>query len=470
MKQTIFIKEAVSLADYLINLTKNNNLPLEYTNLKKNNNFGNVMVDDFGDYLPFVEWLGQTTNNKYSEWVKQKAFFTIQNFQMPNGLLCTSFKKKNKIPKKNNLKIFNADKMSDSILGVNLMYDLTKKESYEKTLTRFFTALDKKMTSKKGIIYYKKTPFFKYPFSMGKYCGLYIEELVKFYEVTKDEHLLKLAEKLSRPWIEDTFFKKQGLIPFKCTFALIKPFAQVLFKKLTSFSFETSMLTKSNTNMIFGLARLQNIINSDKINHALNQWVNAVESKLLTKENVLLSIWQEHNKFNISYLGADHAAIDALLEIYLVNKNKKALNLAIKITGGWLKFQSKIGLVTETPYEYNLSKLSKIMKNYSMSRTDISRLDSQVDFAVVILKVYELTKDKKYLDAAKNITNGIIKYHKFNKGFIEFVNIKTKEQKGHKIETKFLFLILKLLILMHNIENGKKIYKDKLIKDLIRDR
>ena len=110
------------------------------------------------------------------------------------------------------------------------------------------------------------------------------------------------------------------------------------------------------------------------------------------------------------------------------------------------------------------------MKNYSMSRTDISRLDSQVDFAVVILKVYELTKDKKYLDAAKNITNGIIKYHKFNKGFIEFVNIKTKEQKGHKIETKFLFLILKLLILMHNIENGKKIYKDKLIKDLIRDR
>ena len=71
---------------------------------------------------------------------------------------------------------------------------------------------------------------------------------------------------------------------------------------------------------------------------------------------------------------------------------------------------------------------------------------------------------------AKNIADGVIKHHKYKEGFVEFVNIKTGEKKGHVIETKFLFLLLKLFILFHEIENGKEVYKDKLIKDLIRDR
>lgn len=470
MKRTKFFGEAISLTDYLIGLTRDTNIPLEYTDLTTNRNFGNVMVDDFGDYIPFVKWLGEINNKKYSDWAEQKAIFIMRKFQMPNGLLCTSFKKKNRVPKKNNLKIFNADKMSDSVLGINLMYDLTKNQIYRNSLWKFFSGLKKYMISKRGFVYYKRTPIVSYPFSMGKHCGLYIEELTKFYESTKENKLIDFAKNISYPWIDDLYFKKNGLFPFQCTSSLIKPFAEILFKKLTSFTFGTSMLAKSNTNMIFGLTRLQTIIQEDKINKALNSWVNALESKLLTKDNFLLSIWQGHKRSNISYLGADHAAIDALLEIYLLNSNQKALDLAIKVAHGWLNFQSNLGLVVETPYICDTSGISQLMKNYSMTRTGISRLDSQTDFAIVLLKIYELTKNRKYLKAAKNITDGTIKHHKYKKGFVEFVNVKTGEKGGHVIETKFLFLLLKLFILLHETENGQKIYKDKLIKDIIRDR
>ena len=46
------------------------------------------------------------------------------------------------------------------------------------------------------------------------------------------------------------------------------------------------MLTKSNSNLIFGLIRLQTHIKSKHLDYALTKWVDSLESKLLTKENI----------------------------------------------------------------------------------------------------------------------------------------------------------------------------------------
>jgi len=169
------------------------------------------------------------------------------------------------------------------------------------------------------------------------------------------------------------------------------------------------------------------------------------------------------------YLGADHAAIDALLEIYLVNKNRKALALAKNVTDSWLKHMSPLGLIEESPYE-NDKRLKRILRNYSMTRKKISRLDSQTDFAVVLVKMYELTKEKRYLKAAERIIDGVLKHHKYGKGFAEFVDVENGNQSGSVIETKFLFLFLKILLLLHVSRREERIYKDRLLKDIIRDR
>lgn len=467
MKKETYMEEAVSLADYLISLT-DNKVPLEYTDIENDKMFGNITVDDLGDNIPFIAWLGYLNNKKYLEWAEDQAQTIVKHYQMPNGLLCTRHLKKG-YPKKNNNKVFNADKMSDSALGLNLMYSLTKDETYMTSLLIFFIGLIEVISSQ-GFIYYKKSPFFTFPFSTGKYCGLYIEELIKAYEPRGCEGLLTYAKILAYPWIREPFFKRNGLFPFKCTNPMIKPFAQILFKRTTSFTFDTAMLTKSNANLIFGLVRLQTVVKDPEIERALNLWVKAVQTKLLTHEGILTSIWQENKSRTISYLGADHAAIDALLEIYHVTNNKSAYDLAIRITNGWIKLQSETGLVIETPYNYDTKELSKLMKNYSMTRTDISRLDSQTDFAIMVLKVYELTEDVKYLSVAEKIAKGIIEYHKFGKGYVEFVNTETGEQIIKPIETKYLFLLLKLFLLMYEVKRGKKIYKDALIKDIIRDR
>lgn len=470
MKKTKYLSEAEKLANNLIDLSSGLDLPLEYTDLTSGSMQGNVMVDDFGDYLPFMFWLGELTDKRFKSWAEKKAKLTIDKYQMPNGLFCTSFRKKGMFPKKSNFKTFDADKMSDTSLGVNLLHDLTKDDSFKESLSKFFIGLEKTMTSKKGFIYYKSTPLFKIPFSMGKYCGLYIEELSKLYEKTKDKKQLNYAIKLSSPWINNSFFNKHGLFPFICMNPLIKLPSEILFRKKTSFTFDTAMLSKSNTNLIFGLTRLYRITKNKKLGNALDNWVDSIESNILTDNDVCLSIWNPKRTYDLIYLGADHAAVDSLLEIYLSTKNKKSLKLAEKITKGWLNYQSKEGIIQETPIKYNTSKISKLMKNYSMTSPGISRLDSQTDFAIMVLKIYELTKNKKYLTSAKKITEGILHSHKYKKGFAEFVEIKNKSIKGRKIETKFLFLLIKLLVLMDQVIKGKKIYKDSKIKDIIRDR
>jgi uncharacterized protein YyaL (SSP411 family) len=465
VRKSIWLQEAEELGEYLTTLAVEG-IPREYTNVKTGEVFGNVMVDDFGDYIPFMYWLGKLTNKKYCAWAKEKAMYTLNHFQMPNGLLCTSFKERG-VPEKNNNKTFNADKMSDAVLGMNLMHELTEEKSYATAVKKFFAGLSKHMTSGKGFVYYKKHPLGVFPFSMGKYCGLYIEEAVKHYEATQDERALQYAKKLAKPWINDSFFKKTGLFPFKCTIPAIKPFASLAFKKQTSFSFNTAMLTKSNTNLLFGLTRLQAIIEDEQLEQAVLHWSKNVEKKLLTKENIFKTLWPGKT---LSYLGSDHAAIDALAEVHIVTGSDQALQLAITATEGWLKLQSQSGLIPETPYHYNINQLSKMMRNPSMAKPGISRLDSQTDFGVMLLRIHELTGEEKYRKAALKIAKGIITHHKHGKGFTEFVDVNTHKQFGHVIETKFLFLLLKFFLALVEVDKGIKIYKTPWLKDMVRDR
>jgi uncharacterized protein YyaL (SSP411 family) len=216
-------------------------------------------------------------------------------------------------------------------------------------------------------------------------CGIYIEEAVKLFEITGEKEYLDMAKKMAQPWLNNTFFKKYAVFPFACTLPSIKPLLNPLFRKKTSFDFDTFMLTKSNTNLIYGLCRLYHHTNDNRIEENLTKWYSSIKEKLLIKGSHINSLWSPNEKFSISYLGADHAAIDALIEISLTLKKDEPLKLAIDLAKGWLKKAGKTGLVGEIPFEYPTKKYSRVMINQGMLRKGVSRLDSQTDFIVVLL-------------------------------------------------------------------------------------
>lgn len=471
MKKNKNIQRAEEIAEIVIEASQKR-IPGEFFLNNKRITLGNLMIDDFGDYLPFFAWLGKLNRKKYSNWAELISNKIISNFQLSNGLLITNFdsSKRSKSPKTHS---FNADKMSDALLGINLMYQLTLDKKYLSSSAKLLRGIKRIMLKRNFVIYKSFLGTLQVPLSSGKYAGLYIEEAVRLYEFTKEKEYLYLAKNMTDAWINNTYFIKNGIFPFVCTSTIMKPFVNLALDLKTTFNLNTAMLTKANTNLISGICRLYRHTGSPALKNALLKWGNSVEKKLLLKNGTLSSIYEKgRGARKLSYLAADQAAIEVLLDIYMATNDKHMLDLAVNLSRSWIALAGKTGLIPEIPFTFHIKGLSPIMVNESMKKKGISRLDSQTDFGIVLLKLYELTKKQYIKKAADRILNAVFKYHVVNQNVFEFVNVQDGSliEPANKIETKMLTLLLKFPLVKYEITNKKRIYKDGLLRDLLRDR
>ncbi len=456
-------EELLSLTDFLVSL-KSSATWGEFTDLVCNRTFGRPMVDDFGDTLPFLAYVGRQFNPQYFDLACREARTLVNTYQMPSGLFYTSASP-HTLPRHTNFKVFNADKMSDTALGVNLFYDLTHDPFYLDAAARFFSGLRRYHCDRRGFIHYLSFHGLTVPFSSGKFCGLYIEELVNTYGFTHRQSYLDFAKQLAHPWLANSFFKAHNLFPFVCPSALFRPVINALFTYHTRYSLDTVMSSKSNTNLITGILALYRATKHPSLAHALRQWVHAVEKNLVTPSGVLYTMWSPSARERV-YLGCDHPVISALIDISQTLRYPPALSLACSVTDAWLVHQTDRGIIPQGIFSEHISFASDLLVKDPLA----SKLDTQTDFGILLFKLYELTEKPRYLTAAYNLLEGVISCHKYNRGYVDYVNTRNGKHYGYTIETKYLFLLLKLFVVALNEKKGKPIYKNPLLESLIRDR
>ncbi|MEK6862368.1 MAG: hypothetical protein AABY07_10485, partial [Nanoarchaeota archaeon] len=217
------------------------------------------------------------------------------------------------------------------------------------------------------------------------------------------------------------------------------------------------------TNPVYGLNAIYKITKDNGLYSILNKWYSAVSSKLMDKNGSLYSVWD--NKGYSKFLGCDHAVIDTFLEFYVNTGEKRFLNDAEKMANFWIKQQDNSGLIQQGVDEFNVCADPNMKYG---DKPKYFRLDPQVDFSVVMMKLYQLTENEIYMKKAKKLIDGICKYHIFKSAFVDILD-ENKNKKSYIIETKFLFLILKALMFEEYNNNGR-IYKDNTIRLLLRDR
>ncbi len=455
-KMTAYLKISNELIQFLLN---SNRVPYfrEYTDVSVGKSFGNIMIEDLGDSLPFIFWAGKKLDNRYCNIADKTAKFLINNFQHEGGFFRTSKKMKF-------LKTYNFDKMTDLSLGINLMYALTKDDFYLKASEKFFSALGDFASKRDGfipLIHFKNLNL-GLNFSTGKF-GLYVEELCNLYNFTNDIRYLQSANNIIKPWIKSDFYKDNGLFPFLFQPKILKSLANIPFKRKFGFSIDSAMSSKANTNLVYGLNAIYKVTKDSDLYSILERWYSAVNDKLLDKDGSLYSVWDDggYSKF----LGCDHAVIDTFLEFYFNTKEKRFLNDAEKMANFWIKQQDNSGLIQQGVDEFNVCADPNMKYG---DKPKYFRLDPQVDFSVVMMKLYQLTENEIYMKKAKKLIDGICKYHIFKSAFVDILD-ENKNKKSYIIETKFLFLILKALMFEEYNNNGR-IYKDNTIRLLLRDR
>ncbi|NUM88393.1 MAG: hypothetical protein HUU37_04230 [Bdellovibrionales bacterium] len=126
-----------------------------------------------------------------------------------------------------------------------------------------------------------------------------------------------------------------------------------------------------------------------------------------------------------------------------------------KNAGFWMTHTSSIGLKPEL---------------YRKGAESLAVIDMQVDYLVVLLKLFEVTGDAAYRDHVILCVNKFLPLFRAPLGVYWFMDAYTGDRKSEKICTKFLSLYTKLLLLLIESLEGKKIYQSCGLFDLSRDR
>ncbi len=454
-----YIEQSRRIFDFLISIKKDE-FWKELVDLDSNQNYGQTMIDDLGDTMPFMAFFGKTSGKKYLAEADTISKSSILKFRK-NGLFITT----NKTALKS-LSFFDSNKMSDLILGINLLYMLTKDEFYLNASKAFFDSMGKRMISKKGFVNFMYINGIKLKFTSGSFSGLYMEELCSLYEFTKEKKYLEQADNIAKYWINSDHFKKNNLFSFGLDHNFVTgKFMRKLFKKTIGCDIDSVMTSKANTNLLFGLCELYKLTKDLEVRKSILLWKTALVKKLRSDKGYFYSLLAEKEKKYIS-LAYDHAVIDVFLEIYRVTGDKESLELAKSTADSWISLQGKSGLVPETIE----GEQTSFVKEHKDLSHNVSRLDSQTDFSVVLMKLYELTQDKKYIVSADKILRGIMDYHRYKKGFVDILDLSTLKPLSGIIEAKFLFLLTKTFLLRAYISTGGKVYKTDLVRSLVRDR
>lgn len=133
-------------------------------------------------------------------------------------------------------------------------------------------------------------------------------------------------------------------------------------------------------------------------------------------------------------------------------QDEQSLTRARRCADFWLTLQdAHTGLVPVAPGRFDTDE------------------DTLTDLHIALMHVGELSGEKKYIDAADRIFDGVMTYHRNPEvfGYAHSVDVRTGEKIDPEYKTKFVLLWLKALLLR---DYGGKIYSNEALWRLLRDR
>lgn len=411
----------------------------------------NVNTDDIADYLLFIIWFCKITNNKdILEWATNQFKLQKNLLQSKSGFY-TEYSVGNKIPSKTNFQFIHVKYQEDYPIGSIPSYILTNDRIFFEGTELFLNGLIKYAIDNRGYIRNKIFPALriKYPFASSECLGLFMEGLVDMFSITKNKIYLESAKKISYALTENPCFIKQGFFPNGWNTILRKPTRS---HKKSSKKFD---MMKPNTNSMFGLLSLYRITKENYLESAIRKWLTSVKKMEYTKA-VFYNSWdiKKRKACGIVHKTTNHAILDVLIESYLTLNDKKYLKIAIAGSKWWIK-RNRDGLIPDG------------IKN--QKEWEISMIDSHADLTIIFLKLYQITNDENFLDCALTNLKALNSFRD-RCGLAWKVNTQTGKISDHMNKTKFLGGCLKSLLTGYITLKNKKIYEDKLLRMLTRDR
>lgn len=395
--------------------------------LEKNedNIFPHTIHADLGDFLPFFLYFGE---DSFVE--KQIALY---EGSLKNGLLVSEF------PSFGIRGLVKSYEYTDLLLGLLDLYELRDTEKNKKLLIDTADKIIKifQLEGRFSSYYYPKLNI-RIPF-VDTRDGTLIELFIDLHGVIGEQKYFFVANNIFNKLINIPFYKKNSLLPNFATF-----FGGIGKK------FNTANICKNNTNSVFGFLSIAKNGNEnafkeiDKILEKLKEVSGEVGGGIPFT-------YSPAKKSTEANLTASFPIVDFLCDLYHERRKEEYIDFAKQIADFWISKQGGTGLF---PLHSNQTE---------------SFFDSETDMSVALYKLWEKSGDEKYKKAADFCFGGILEFHGKN-DYPLSVDINTGKVLNKTQRTKFLTLFLKLIILQIEYEKGLRIFSDKKLFNLLRDR
>ncbi len=279
--------------------------------------------------------------------------------------------------------------------------------------------------------------------------GMFIEIFCELKSCRSEVNFLAVAEDMGRFWSQNVFFRQYGVFPsVVVTSKLLKKVPQI--QPAT----RRAVLVKHNLAMLWGLKSLY--LHTGKVYwlDCVKHWLEGAKQHFLLPEGIYSHVafgfpWSSPNG-QYPVLSTNFAMIDLLCDLHYETEESSYLQEAMTAGDWWLDRQSsQTGLFPDD-----------VSKN-------ISYLDGNTDFIVAYLKLYEISGEDKYRQAALKCLKGVIKYHHCPYGYYTNVHLNNGTPLNARVETRFVSLFMKALLL---IESGASIYGPDGWLDRLKDR
>ncbi len=261
---------------------------------------------------------------------------------------------------------------------------------------------------------------------MDAMTGMYIEIGVELFEKTGERGYLDTVAQWCRTWLNTDLCRAFGF------FASTQ--LTGIWKKIRALRRYTRRveLAKANTSMAFGLIALARIPDTTGwALPALERWLRGIHSRFITENGVFTHFPRlDDAPVHLPILSTNFALIDIFCDVAHAFNRPEYLDSARCIADFYLQHQSsETGLF---PDEIGGHR---------------SYLDANTDLAVALYRLTELTKEDDYREAGLRALDGILRFHQAPFGYYRDVEINTGAPIRSLVETRFVSLFLKALLL-----------------------
>ncbi len=407
--------------------------------------------DDFGDFAPFMLWFdrvaGKSSNTR---WLERQLGLLNSLLRQKSGFYYPFSDGRRRVKQSNIFPVYPQSHL-DLILGVNIMYRLTKDRAYLEINRGLCDGIIRYAISRRGFVHGAVIPGLHLHFPRLGYLrykpqvsGVFIEELTNFYEISRKDAYLEAAKRMAKAWLNTKTFMRHGL------------FADQVYP-LTNREVSTARISKENTNMIYGLIRLYEISGEEWVKGGILKCLKALElyrDAQKVYQKVFDTKLDRIVDGNVS-ITHNHMVLGALIDAYLVLKDRKYLKSAEESADFWIRTQSKNGLFLGC--------------EKGQEKWNYCNIDSHSDFIVILSRLYGLTKRERYMRSIKKAAYALGLF-KSGEVFYKIADYETGNILCRTNELKFLGGALKGLLSAYTVLNNVKKIDKETLRLLVRDR